>query len=97
VDLVEPAPDDLVLIEHSTERAGSDGDYELRLRHRRIGLRERQFHHPHDRARHHEQVGVARGGGEEEPEAVQVVMGGKQETDLRLADGARARVDRPDV
>ena len=24
-------------------------------------------------------------------------MGGKQETDLRLADGARARVDRPDV
>ena len=38
-----------------------------------------------------------RGAGEEEPEAVQVVMGGKQETDLRLADGARARVDRPDV
>ena len=96
-DLVEPAADDLVLVEHSTEWAGSDGDDELRLRHGCIGLRERQLHHPHDRARHHEQVGVARGGGEEEPEPVQVVMGGKQETDLRLADGARARIDRPDV
>ncbi len=76
---------------------GADGDERLRLGHHLPCALQRPAHRRGHGAGDQQHVGVARGGGEEEAEPLDVVVGVPQRLDLPLLRAVRAAVDVADV
>ena len=81
----------------AADRVGPGGDHDPRVWHRLVGRAQRPGHAPRADPGDQEHVGVARAGGEEDPEPGDVVHRAEQGLDLPLLAAVGPGVDVPDV
>ena len=97
-DLVHTAETGVILSKDAAATtARTHGDDEARRGHRVVGLAQRDFHIPRNRAGHQQHIGVSGRRDEMNPKSFDVVHGTVEANDFYLATVARTRIHFPDV